>query len=146
MREDEGYSSVWRVHGAKWRTFTRIWLLVTVIWLFAVFFRDDAHWGTRVSAVINVVVGLGLVVTARVGSLANQQGIEITQFLTRRIPWTDVADLSPDAAGRWSNSVRARLADGSTVILLAVPAADLPRLKELRGANAGAPEPGDRGE
>lgn len=146
MRQDEGYSSVWRSYGTKWRTFTRIWLLFTVIWLFAVFFIGDAHWGTRVSAVINVVVGLGVMVTARTGSSANQQGIEITQYSTRRIPWTNVADLTPDAAGRWSNSVQARLIDGSTVILLAVPVADLPRLEELQGAKAGGPEPGDRPE
>jgi hypothetical protein len=71
-------------------------------------------------------------VMARTGSSADQQGIEVTQLRTRQIPWADVEELRPDAAGRWATSVQARLTDGSTVTLPAVPAADLCRLEELR--------------
>lgn len=74
---------------------------------------------------------------ARSGSSADVDGIEITQLRTRRLPWTTVAELSPDAAGRWATSVQAVLRDGTTVALPGVPAADLPRLEDLRAGQAG---------
>ncbi|WP_370584228.1 PH domain-containing protein [Ornithinimicrobium cryptoxanthini] len=74
---------------------------------------------------------------ARNGSSADVDGIEVTQLRTRRLPWATVAELSPNAPGRWATTVQARLTDGTTVPLPGVPAADLPRLEELRAGQAG---------
>ncbi|WP_165699991.1 PH domain-containing protein [Ornithinimicrobium ciconiae] len=46
--------------------------------------------------------------------------------------WADVEELRADPPDAWAADVQARLADGSTVTLPAVPAADLPRLEALR--------------
>jgi hypothetical protein len=137
LREDRGARSTWRQQGRKWRTFAAVWLPITAILLIATFFIEDLHWGARLSAVSNVIAGLGFLVMARSGSSADVDGIEITQLRTRRLPWTTVAELRPDAAGRWATSVQARLTDGTTVALPGVPAADLPRLEDLRAGQAG---------
>ncbi len=137
MREDLGARSTWRQQGRKWRTFAGVWLPVTGILLIATFFIEDLHWGARLSAVSNFIAGLCFVVMARNGSSADVDGIEVTQLRTRRLPWATVAELSPNAPGRWATTVQARLTDGTTVPLPGVPAADLPRLEELRAGQAG---------
>lgn len=142
MREDIGQRTVWRQQGRKWRTFARIWLPFTGILLIAVLFIEDIHWGTRLSAVGNVIAGVCFMVMARIGSSADDRGIEVTQFRTRRLPWAAVEELRPDAASRWATSVEARLTDGTTVPLPGVPVTDLRRLEELRGSEARPASPG----
>lgn len=132
MRDDLGSRSTWRQQGRKWRTFARLWLPVTGILLVATFFIQDLHWGARLSAVTNVIAGLCFMVMARIGSSADVEGIDVTQLRTRRLPWVMVKELRPDAPGPWATSVQATLTDGTTVPLPGVPAADLPRLEELR--------------
>lgn len=132
MREDFEHHSVWRAHGKRWRAFARVFLPLTLIFLVAIFFIDDVHWGTRIGAVCNAIVGLSFTVMARVGTIAHAEGIRATQFRTQQIAWGEVKDLRADPPGPWAADVQVVLADGSVITLPAVPASDLPRLETLR--------------
>lgn len=131
-REDSEEGNYWWAQGPRWRVFARVWLPFTLVFLVATAFIDDVHWGTRIGAACNVIAGLGFLVTARTGTRADAQGIRTTQFRTQHIAWADVEELRADPPGAWAADVQARLADGSTVTLPAVPPADLPRLEALR--------------
>lgn len=132
MREDFEHSSVWRAHGKRWRTFARFFLPLTLIFLVATFFIDDVPWGTRIGAACNVIVGLGFTVMARLGTIANGDGIGVTQVRTRRFAWGEVMDLRTDPPGPYAADVQAVLGDGSAITLPAVPSSDLPRLEMIR--------------
>lgn len=132
MREDSEGRSVWRAQSKRWRAFAHIWLPFTLILLLIAFLVSDVHWGTRVSAVCNVLAGLSFIVTARIGTTADAQGLHVAHVWTRHIPWAAVADFCTNPPGRWAADVQAALTDGQTITLPAVPVSDLPCLNALR--------------
>jgi hypothetical protein len=82
-----------------------------------------------------LLVPLAVAVWAwRAGTDADRDGLVVRALLgSRRIAWSEVAELTTDARGR----ALARLDDGRGVPLTAVTAADLPRLAASSGTVAG---------
>jgi hypothetical protein len=66
----------------------------------------------------------------RAGTDVDADGFTVRAALgSRRVAWSEVAELVPDRQGR----VTAHLASGSALTLTAVPATDLPRLAATAG-------------
>lgn len=102
MRDDLGQRSVWHQQGRRWRALAPYWLTFTAIFLISTLFIEDLHWGARVSALCNFIAGLCIMWTARAGSSADHEGIEVTQLRTRRLPWAAVEMLRTDAHNLWA--------------------------------------------
>jgi hypothetical protein len=113
--------------------------------------RFRHHAALAVAGVVTLIAGIPLATTAwylapillvplavavwawRSGTDADQSGLTVRALLgSRRIPWSQVAELATDARGR----ALVRLADGRGVPLTAVSAADLPRLAAVAVAVA----------
>ena len=66
----------------------------------------------------------------RAGTDVDPTGVTVRAALgTRRVPWTQITELTADARGR----VTARLTSGGTLRLTAVPASALPRVLDAAG-------------
>jgi hypothetical protein len=75
----------------------------------------------------------------RAGTDADREGLRIRALLaTRRLPWSQVAAVYPEAGG----AVTARLTSGGRLVLTAVTPADLPRLSATVGAAGRGDPPG----
>ena len=80
---------------------------------------------------------------ARAGTDADRAGVRVRALVaSRRIAWDRIAQFAPDPRGR----VHAILVDGSSVRLIAVDKAELPRLVAASGEDlapaAAGPDPG----
>ena len=142
MPQEPDQRSAWCLQGRKLRLLARGFFLFTIAFLVATFFIQDLHWATRLSAVFNFIAGLSFVLMGLPRSAADSKGIRVTYFKTRLLPWATIAALRPNGPMRWATSVEAVLLDGTAVTLPGVPAADLPRLDELRASWAEQGSPG----
>lgn len=131
-RKETGNAVRWWVTGAWFRRSAWMFLVLFVGFAgYLLLFNDDVSTRNYVSAAINVLVLISVLLTARMGSRADPGGLAVVQYRTRRVPWADVVSLQGEGSRWGAGNVTAHLIGGERVQLLGVPHDDLPLLERF---------------